>query len=473
MSIRLPRLLDAQGRESARLSPLRLTLQLRLTPLSTAEMELPHDAPAVRVRDLIELYDEGGSVGVFRVTEVQEHVGQTRLVRLEHSLATLRDSMLGVFAFTGTVEDALASLLTWQTSPHWQVGEVALPPDTTIIYATQYIDLLSALTLLMSMLPEGYALAFDQSGEDWLLHIRALSDEDMCEGRLTRNLQSVHYELDSSRLCTRVYPFGAEIEAQRVTLVPMEGVDYLQSDAADTWGVVSKTFHTDLVFDVPTLHAVAEAYLALHAQPEATITVEALDLHHATGEPLDAFQLGRMCRICLPDAGLTLRQHISTITKPDVFGAPGQAVLTLRSRTIDPDEQTEVDDLVRQVTSGKLLGGTVTEVVETFRAAGSYPYPVVHYFDIEDWAAVLEVWVEFTHDYTVSVNALLVDGYELSVAERRGGAFSAMPYLRRNDLGQIEQGRHWVTYHPSNGTYGENCYVSSTITMTVIAKQTT
>lgn len=473
MSIRLPRLLDADGRESARLSPLRLSLHLKLTPLSTAEMELPHDAPPVIVRDLIELYDENGSVGIFRVTEVLEHVGQTRLVRMEHSLSTLRDSMLGVFAFTGTVEDALASLLTYQDDPKWQVGEVELPQDTTIIYATEYIDLLSALTLMMSMLPEGYALSFDQSGEDWLLHIRALSDEDACEGRLHRNLQSVHYELDSSRLCTRVYPFGAEVEAQRVTLVPMEGVDYLQSEAAATWGVISKTFHSDLVFDVATLHDVAEAYLALHAQPEATITVEAIDLHHATGEPLDAFQLGRMCRLCLPDMGLTLRQHISAIVKPDVFGAPGKAVLTLSSRTIDPDEQTEIDDLVRQVSSGKLLGGTVTEVVNNNRAYGSYPSPVVHYFTIEDWAAVLDVRVTFRPDIGVSINALLVDGIELSVEERRSGAFNAMPYLKRDDLGQIAQGRHWVTFHPSNGTYGEDCGVSSTITMTVIAKQTT
>lgn len=473
MSIRLPRLLDADGREAARLSPIRLSLHLKLTPLSTAEMELPHDAPAISVRDLIELYDENGSVGIFRVTEVVEHVGQTRLIRLEHSLSTLRDSMLGIFAFTGTVEDALTSLLTWQSDPRWQVGEVELPDDTTIIYATEYIDLLSALTLLLSMLPDGYALAFDQSGTDWLLHIRAPSNEDACEGRLHRNLQGVHYELDSSRLCTRVYPFGAEVETQRVTLIPMEGVDYLQSEAADTWGVISKTFHSDLIFDVPTLHDVAEAYLDLHTQPEATITVEAVDLHQATGEPLDSFQLGRMCRICLPEAGLTLRQRITAIVKPDVYGAPGQAVLTLRSRTVNTDEQTEIDDLVRQVTSGNLLGGTVTEVVSTNRAYGSYPSPVVHFFEIEDWAAVLDVRVTFKADSGASINALLVDGIELSVEERRSGSISAMPYLKRDELGQITQGQHRVTFHPSNGTYGENCGVSSTVTMTVIAKQTT
>ena len=66
-SIRLPRLLDANLQETARLHPLRLSVDLRLDPLSTAEMVLPASSPWVSPRDLIELYDENGSLGVYRV----------------------------------------------------------------------------------------------------------------------------------------------------------------------------------------------------------------------------------------------------------------------------------------------------------------------------------------------------------------------------------------------------------------------
>ena len=71
MTIRLPRLLDDHLHEVTRLHPLQLSLHLTLAPLSTAEMRLPHEAPALFVRDLVELYDEQGSVGIFRVTAVQ------------------------------------------------------------------------------------------------------------------------------------------------------------------------------------------------------------------------------------------------------------------------------------------------------------------------------------------------------------------------------------------------------------------
>ena len=63
--IRLPRLLDSAQREKARLQPVKLSLHLSLTPLSAAEMVLPWDAPVIGPRDLIELYDENGSAGIF------------------------------------------------------------------------------------------------------------------------------------------------------------------------------------------------------------------------------------------------------------------------------------------------------------------------------------------------------------------------------------------------------------------------
>ena len=468
----MPRLLDQDLHEAARLQPLRASLQLRLAPLSTAELLLPWSSPAVSVRDLVELYDENGSAGIFRVTEITEEVGRTRLLHLEHSLCTLRDSMATSFVFTGSVSKALSGLLALQAVPRWTAGDVDVPEDLTVILAIEYIDLLTALEQLLGMLPEGYALNFDQSGDAWQLHLRALSDADACEGRLTRNLHSVRYELDSSRLCTRVYPFGAEVETGRINLSPLEGCDYLQSEAASTWGAVSRSFTSDMIFDVPTLREVAQRYLDRHAQPTATITVEAVDLCSATSETLDAFRLGRMCRLALPDMGLTLQQRIYAIEKPDLYGMPGQVVLTLASTTGSASESAEIAELVRQVTASKLLGGTVTEVVDENRAYGTYASPIVHYFEVEDWAGVLDVRVSLDPDTGVRISELLVDSNALPDEVWRSASFSAMPYLTRDTLGQITVGEHKLILHPTTGVSGEECGVESTITMTVIAQKT-
>ena len=472
-AIRLPRLLDGDLQETARLSPVKLSLHLRLALLSTAEMILADTAPDLSVRDLVELFDDSGSVGIYRVSAIQSDMGRTRTVRLEHGLCTLQDSVIPAQGFMGSVRTALETLLACQHQPLWAVGDVEAPEDLTVIFATEYTNLLSALEALLGMLPEGYALDFDQAQSPWLLHLRQLPQTVGCEGRLSRNLQSVRHALDGSRLCTRVYPFGAEVETERLTLVPLEGTDYLQSESADSLGVISRTFESDLIFDVPTLQQAALMYLDRHAQPEAVTTVNAVDLSAATGEDHDAFRLGKLCRLALPDRPLTLEQRITAIDKPDVYSAPGQMILTLSSRLKQQTEGEEIEEIVRQVTAGKLLGGAVTEVVNKNRANGHYTAPVVHSFEIEDWAAILDVRISFKADSGSSVRAVRIDSMHPKDEVWSGGSFSAMPYLKRDELGQIAQGSHWVAFHPSNGTSGELCGVTSTVTMTVIEKTTT
>ncbi len=471
--VRMPRLLNDALQERARLTPLKLTLHRRLLTLSEAVMILPADAPDVALRDLIELYDENGSAGIYRVREVTETVSSTRILTLEHGLCTFRDGVMPAQGFMCPVAEAFSRLLEIQPEPRWALGDVEVEDDLTIIFATEYTNLLTALETLLEMLPDGYALDYDQSVTPWLLHVRHLSPEVSCEGRLSRNLQSIRYTLDGSRLCTRVYPFGVEMETGRINLVPLDGSDHVQSEAADTLGVISHTFSNDLIFDVPTLNDVALRYLDRHAEPEVEITVGALDFSQATGESLDAFRMGRLCRICLPDIGLTLCERIVAIDQKDVYGAPGQVTLTLSNRLRQRTEDEEIELLLRQATASKLLGGTVTEVVSKNRAFGSYTAPVVHYFDIEDWPALLDVNIAYKADVGFTVQALKVDGVHPDDAVWKKRSFSAMPYLKRDNLGQIARGQHWVSFNPTDSSWTGTGGVTSTVTMTVIDQTVT
>ena len=156
MSIRKPRLLDGECREKARLSPLSLSLDMQLFGLSSARMTLPPDAPAVALRDLVELYDELGSVGIFRVTRVEEDVHRIRRIALSHGLCTLADGMSGTLALTGTVSEAMEALLACQPVSRWAVGEVDAPDALTVILTSEYADLLTGLEELLGLLPAGY-----------------------------------------------------------------------------------------------------------------------------------------------------------------------------------------------------------------------------------------------------------------------------------------------------------------------------
>ena len=467
--IRRPRLLDASLREVERLAPLNLSLTLQLQGLSTAVMTLPPDAPTLDVRSLVELYDENGSAGIYRVVKTERDIGGPWTIRLEHGIATLRDGMLPAQAFMKPVAEAFRAVLDCQPIPLWTLGIVELPQDMTIIFSTDFADGFTALEALADMLPEGYHLDYDQSATPWLLHVRRLPEDIGCEGRLTRNLGSIRMTADSSRLCTRVYPFGAEGAEGPVSLLPIQGQLYTEAAEAEALGVVSRTFTSDRIFDTATLFDVAVRYLDRHCQPEISLTVDALDLSQATGEDFDRFRLGRMCRLALPTHRLHLTGRICTIEKADVYRRPGQALLTLSNYRRHSREADEIDELVRQVTAGKLLGGTVAEVVSKNRASGTYQSPIVHYFTVENWPDLLDVQAAYTPDSGVQVTALYIDGVAPPPSAINSRGFSIMPYLTRDALGRVAAGQHRLVMHPytSAGTGS----VASTVTMTVIQEK--
>lgn len=460
--IRLPRLLNSDGTERCRLNPAHLRLDLTLAPLSTAEMTLPDGSPAVQVRDLIELCDGSGSVGVFRVTETEALPGLSCLVRMEHALATLADSVVPATAFTGSVRDALQTLLDRQSEPRWTLGDVALPEDALVIFTCGCQNLLSALMQLIDLLPDTLMLTFDQTALPWKLHLREMDDADACEGRLRRNLSSVRVITDATDLCTRVYPFGAGQGAERISLTPLTGQDYLDAPDMTAYGCVARTFTAGSIFDSPTLLAVAEKYLQRHSAPAVSVTADAIDLHAATGEAADSFRLGQLCRLALPDHGMTLRGRIVAISHPDAIGQPGRVTLTLSNRQRDTSD--EIADLLQEVTASRVMGGRVSDVSTQNRAAGTSASAIEHYFRVEDWAAVLACRVSFDADDGVRVTAIRVDGNPVSASVYASGVFDALPYLQRDDLGLISTGRHTLAIFPDNGA------VNSTVTLKVIEK---
>lgn len=468
-TIRMVRLMNRQLQEKVRLFPLSLSLTQTTEGLSTAAMTVGAEASAVQLRDFMELYDQYGSAGIFRVAAISEVLGGQREVQLEHGLCTLRDGMVPGQSFMKPVREAFQTLLDCQPELRWALGEVEVPEDMTIIFSTDYADALTALQAMLDMLPEGYAPAFDQSVTPWVLHIRKLSEEVTCEGRVNRNLDNVRIEQDSSKICTRVYPFGAEVEGVRINLTPINGLDHASSDLAGDVGIISRTWHSDRIFDTATLQEVAVRYLARHEQPEARVTVDVRDLSWTSYADFDHFAPGKLCRVTIPEAAYCFTARIVRLEQPDVYGDPGSMQLTLSNQRQHSRESEEIDELVRQVRAGKLLGGTVAEVVSDNRAEGTYQSPIVHYFTVEDWPDLLDVRASFTPDAGVRAAEVRIDDSYPPDSEWQDGSFSAMPYLKRDALGRVAPGTHNLTMHPY--TPAGTGAISSRITMTIIQEK--
>ncbi|MGN1369941.1 MAG: phage tail spike protein [Aristaeellaceae bacterium] len=322
---RLPRLLDSSFQEVARLRPSSLAMTLALTPPCTATMTLPDGEPPVSMRQWVEMYGpDGKSAGIFRVSSVSTAYGDEQRVQLEHGIATLDDTLVvlgkdaqgvDIREISGTMQDILSRIISQQTTQRWQLGTVEVTGDKTYTVTAGFSSALQAMVDAVKQV-SGYALTFDQTTTPWTVSLKALSSGVACECRMRRNMAGVTVSFDDSDLCTRAYS-GA-----------LEG-GYMDADTVSAWGVVGKQLNIDDTADASEAKTFAENYLDQHKNPTLTVEVDALRLAEITGEPLDAFTLGALCRVALPDWSVSMDERIISMTYSDLLSQPESVRLTL------------------------------------------------------------------------------------------------------------------------------------------------
>lgn len=369
--VRLPRLLDKNLLEVARLHPDSLSVDLSLSPLSTASMSVSQDEATISTGQFVELYTIMGSAGMFVVKSVSYDPDLRRQdIELEHGLATLANNLMEGedLEKEGTARELLSELLACQSRRMWVLGDVDVPEGTVLKWTCDYSNVLQSIVNLMEQLP-AYMLRLDQSAIPWTLSVVEMPKEDGCECRLTRNLESLSVEFDRTDLCTRLYirgmakakkeeedqpgddiifiEDGEEGEEEDLAplspdfkLPPAETLvevysETLEADTIATWGIVERVLEADMELPRNELIRQGRLYLEERKNPAITITMDAFDLYQATGEPFDRFYLGRICRVCLPEYGAVLRHRVVALTFPDALGEPERVTVTLAAKRAD------------------------------------------------------------------------------------------------------------------------------------------
>ena len=335
MTISLPRLMDAQMREAARLHPSLVSLTETLAPLSTAEMTLPEGEMPVTVGMFVALHTAAGPAGVYRVESVTQLAGGEggQQLLLRHGLCTLADDILPGVTETppsATLPEVMADLLSRQTAHRWRLGAA---PDTLCAACTwENENLLTALLSLAQPLT-GYMWDFDFSAFPWTLSLVPLPEE-VCEIRAGRSLLSARITVDRTDLCTRIYPLGYGEGADQLTIRRANGgTRFLTADTVGVWGMVKRVWMDRSITSAETLKAAAEAVLEKRKHPIVTVEADAEELSSATGEALDRFRLGAVCRMPLHDWGVMVDERVTALHRPDVYGEPTRVTVTLAKRT--------------------------------------------------------------------------------------------------------------------------------------------
>lgn len=334
-----PELLDRDMRRIRLLYPKNQSAEIALEPLSVANMTLAAGS-GVKVRDWIEIFCGGDSVGIFRVNAVQPAYGaQDESVSLSHGLCALEDAIIpGEETIQGTVREVLTAMLAHQTAqangaPLWALGDVEAPDTVKVAYENQNGNVLHAVKDIIRQ-AKNYHIETDQRTLPWKLHIRALESTPSCEGRLSRNVRTARVNIDDADLCTRVY--AKQLDS-----------GYLQLEPNPAWGIVARTLDFDDDAPHEEVERICRAYLEERKEPRVSVEADALDLFDETGEDLDAFAVGRMMRLALPAYGMTVNERITGLQYSDMLNNP-QSVVVRMANAI-PDTEKLLEDV-----SGKL-----------------------------------------------------------------------------------------------------------------------
>lgn len=310
----------------------RMSLQLKERD-GTASLQVKStDGIQVKAWMLDDREPEAGIV--WRVRSINQAF-DTKLptINLEHIINTLKDRILfgeitpAVItgtpgATTCTARQAVDYILAQQSD--WALGQFDYG-SVTNAYKFDGDTLMDALETVTGTL-EDALWTYDMTAYPFTLNITQHSDSVGSEMRAGRNLRTVSRTIDTSQMYTRFYPIGRDD-------LHISG-EYIEKNT-NIYGVVSKSETDQSLKTEAELIAWANERLNLHAQPNVTISAEGLDLSAATGENLDAFIIGRMCRMPLPEFSTTILERITEKNYPDKIGQPKVVKITLANSRAD------------------------------------------------------------------------------------------------------------------------------------------
>lgn len=359
MTVKPPRLLDANRNPVAILYPTRLSLDLPLRDTCTAQIELTDRDPSLAMHDLVHLYTATADVGLYRVTDLtRDSSGQVRAT-LRHAIDTLADDVWPVTAdaqgnvapvdYSGTMADYLAAVLAKQTTVRWQLGTCDDVSDWTRegIFFSRLSDLINEV----AQDREDYYFDFDFSTWPWTLSFKALPSQVAGDLRISRNVDSATVTRSDADMCNKLYlsvTTTTESGGQSSTSVQYKVYNNEASQAL--YGVIAKTADVDTAY-VPDPDAWAQAFLDQRAAPAVQITVDGYELKALTGMDWDALSRGQRVRVALGDLERTTTR-VEQITYPDVLGQPERVEVQLANRL---PSFTETISQMRAVT--KAVGG--------------------------------------------------------------------------------------------------------------------
>lgn len=310
-------------------------LNLQLTERSsTASMTVKDTAPTMAIGDWLKIEDGPGSNIVWRVKTIDEQFEKhTRTISMEHMINSLKDKIIfdevkseyisGQSGVNPTNADTIRFILE-EFQRDWVLGGVA-GGNVRNPYTFNGDTLYSALGTVTNSIEDSF-WQYDMSRYPFRIDIGHLTGQVSSEMRMDRNIRTIKKTVDRTGMFTKFFPVG-----KNNLHIVGDSVDM----NTDLYGVICKS-ETDQSKDTEEeLNRWAHDRIRRHCEPTVTITISGLDLAKATGESLDTFHIGYLCRVPLPEYGTTILERITKLSYSDVISDPMNVTVTLANNLED------------------------------------------------------------------------------------------------------------------------------------------
>lgn len=374
-NIPLPRLLNDSGGTERYINPIQVSINLEIIPLSYASMTLPK-GESLPARGYVELYTCMGSAGIYRVRSPQDAYGSgVTTAELEHAVVEVGDFLV-VDEYDEMMDavSAMTAVFRHYRGSKWTLGDISALGHDHIALEAKYVRVLEAMLAILEQKPD-CMMTFDFSTSPrWTINIVKRATTVAAEGRLARNVNYARVTYDDTELCTRAYyekeattdeandyyptfdqsknynknayvkysgklyqlPSGhaagvtwANTTKTAVTDVPTSVWAYVDADTIGTYGLIEREVQTGSNYTAEEALYVAQEYLRTHKHPRISVEISLEELSSITGETLDTFAIGKLCRLALSDYNVTVEKTISSLSFPNVYGSPRSINATL------------------------------------------------------------------------------------------------------------------------------------------------
>ena len=310
------------------------SMSLQLKERDSTATIVPAEMTGIELNSWVQDETEPGKGIVWRVRSTQHaYAARATTIQLEHMIGSLRDMLLfgevkpatitkNSKATTCTAEQAVRYILSFQSD--WVLGAFDYK-NVSNPYKFDGDSLYDALETVTNSLKDAW-WSYDMSVYPFRLNITKKPADVGTEMRAGRNLRTISRTIDKSGMFTRFYPIGKDD-------LHISG-NFAQKNT-QYYGVVAKVETDASIETAAELMRWANEQLDLHADPMITIDVEGLELADATGVSLDRMQLGKFCRVPLPEFGTEITERIVTMNYPDKVHQPEVVKITLANNRTD------------------------------------------------------------------------------------------------------------------------------------------